>query len=183
MKILLKLLKGIIGIVALIIFLLIMVFKCEENRSVDDVFKCVDERLGIERNDYRIHGRAARLFVLQDPSALQKIKLNKSGREKIEQYILHYQDTLESLYVPESIRRYYKPVFDRANTHLSNNLPDNLDLDIISEILEDSNEAYIRMQTSQVDRYFEQFCWLGGDYWKIIVDRNRGIIYREYGSI
>jgi hypothetical protein len=183
MKILLKLLKGIIGIVTLIIFSLIMVFKCEENRSVDDVFKCVDERLGIERNDYRIHGRAARLFVLQDPSALQKIKLNKSGREKIEAYILHYQDTLESIYIPESIRRYYKPVFDRANTRLSNNLPDNLDLDIISEILEDSDEAYIRMQTSQVDRYFEQFCWLGGDYWKMIVDRKRGIIYREYGSI
>lgn len=183
MKLLLKFIKGIVGTIALVLLALIILFKCEEYQCVDNAFKEVDERLGIDSRDYRIQGRAARVFVLQDPSALQKIRLNKRGREKIEKYILHYQDTLNGFSVPESVSRDYKPRFDRPNCMLINSLPEHVSLDIFTEIIEDSEEAYIRMQTSQVERYFEQFCWLGGDFWKIIVDRKKGVIYRQYGSI
>ena len=186
MKLLLKLIKGIIGIIGIFAFIILSVvilFKCDEAKRVDYAFMIVDERLGIEREDYCVKSRVARLFGLQDPIALQKVKLNRKGREKIDKYILQYQDTLKGLNIPESVSKYYKPRLDRSNCNLSNGLPDNVDLDIFSEIIEDSEDAYVRMQTSQVGRYFEQFCWLGGDFWKIIVDRKRGVIYREYGSV
>ena len=182
MKLLLKFIKGIIGIFMLVFLSVMTLLKCEEAKIVDYAFKSVDERLGIGRDDYRVQSRTARLFCLQDPIALQKVKLNRKGRDKIEKYILQYQDTLKGLRVSESISKDYKPRLDGVNSRLSNSLPDNVYLDIVSEIIEDSEDAYIRLQTSQVGRYFEQSCWLGGDFWKIIVDRNRGVIYREYGS-
>lgn len=183
MRFLLKFIKMILILFVSVILFVSLLFRWEETTCVDNVFKCVDERLGIERGDYRIRSRAARLFVLQDPVALQKIILNKKGREQIEKYISHYQDTLQRLSIPKSVHLDYEPRFDKSNCRLSNSLPNHANLKMVSEIIEDSEAAYIRLQTSQVGRYFEQYCWLGGDYWKIIVDREEGIIYREYGSI
>ena len=94
-----------------------------------------------------------------------------------------YPSTSVKAIVSEHINKTYKPKIDYRTAQLDNSLGDGHSLEIYGEVLEDSEDAYVKMQTSQVGRYFEQFCWLGGDYWKIIVDRKREIIYREYGSI
>ena len=155
-----------------------------QNTSDGDVFKCVDTRLGIEAIDYRVVRQSYHIHGFQDPSMVQKIKLNSRGRTKIEEYMAIYQDTLNALdRYPDNVYESYRPVLNYSKAHLDNGLSDRDRLEIYGEILEDTEDAYVRMQTSQVGRYFEQFCWLGGDYWKIIIDRKRGIIYREYGSI
>ena len=115
---------------------------------------------------------------------VQKIKLNARGREIVNQYVLSYQTNLSGIgQVSEHINKAYEPKIDYRTAHLDNSLGGNHSLENYCEILEDSEDAYVRMQTSQVGRYFEQFCWLGGDYWKIILDTKTGVIYREYGSI
>ena len=117
MKLLLKLIKGIIGIFVLIVLSVIILFKCDEAKRVDYAFMIVDERLGIEREDYCVKSRVARLFGLQDPIALQKVKLNKKGREKIDKYILQYQDTLKGLNISESVSKYYLLVLEPTSAN------------------------------------------------------------------
>lgn len=151
------------------------------NSDGGEVFKCVDTRLGIENADYRVLRQSYRIYGFQDPSMVQKIKLNARGREIVNQYVLSYQTNLSGIgQVSEHINKTYKPKIDYRTAQLDNSLGDGHSLEIYGEVLEDSEDAYVKMQTSQVGRYFEQFCWLGGDYWKIIIDRKRGIIYSSY---
>ena len=173
-----------LGIIIVLGLFITLITRPVQNRNRGDVFKCVDTRLGIENTDYRVLRQSYHIHGFQDPSKVQKIKLNARGREIVSQYVLCYQTNLSGIgQASEYISKAYKPKIDYRTAHLDNSLDDSYRLENYCEILEDSEDSYVRMQTSQVGRYFEQFCWLGGDYWKIIIDRKRGIIYREYGSI
>ena len=158
--------------------------KYQEIKSVDTAFEEVDTRLGISRSDYNVVRRGAKIWVIQDPSVIQKIKLNAKGRAKLDGYVLSYKDSLQTIgNQSQSVHQSYTPFVDYSRCHLNNGLPSHIHLKSFNEILEDTEDAYTRMQTSQIGRYFEQFCWLGGDYWKMIVDTQTGVIYREYGSL
>lgn len=184
MKSLVKLAIGVINLSLLTVLGFLAYMKYQEIRCVDTVFEVVDSRLGIVRGDYNIVRRGARIFVMQDPSALQKIKLNAKGRAKVNEYVLAYTDSLQTIgNQVQSVQKNYAPVVDYSKCYLSNSIPGNVYMKSFNEILEDTEEAYTRMQTSQVGRYFEQYCWLGGDFWKVIIDTKTGIIYRKYGSI
>lgn len=179
-----RFLKKALGVTITIGLLITLITRLVSNSNGEDIFKCIDTRLGIENTDYRVVRQSYHIYGFQDPSMVQKIKLNARGREIVNQYVLSYQTNLSRIgQVSEHINKAYKPKIDYRTAHLDNSLGDSHSLENYSEILEDSEDAYVRMQTSQVGRYFEQFCWLGGDYWKIILDTKTGVIYREYGSI
>ena len=183
MRLVFKILSWIISALVTLVIVFLIIIKISTNKTVDYAFESVDQRLGIERADYRIIRRKSRLFGLQDPVAIQKIKLKSNGKDILDKYISSYQDSLKSLGgYPDEIIDMYKPSIDSEYCDIKNNLPDGT-LKIYSEILEDTNESFVKMQTSQLGRYFEQFCWLGGDFWRVIVDKEKGIIYRKYGSI
>lgn len=178
-----KILAWLIGVLVSLVIVFMVITKITVNRTIDYAFESVDQMLGIERGHYSIVRRDSKLFVLQDPVAIQKIRLKSNGKEILDRYISSYQDSLESLggYSPEIIDM-YKPSIDYDHCHIKNNIPERA-LKIYGEILEDTPESFVKMQTSQVGKYFEQYCWLGGDYWKIIVDTEKGVMYRKYGSI
>lgn len=178
-----KILAWLIGALVSLLIVFMVITKISINRTIDYAFESVDQMLGIERDHYRILRRDSKLFVLQDPVAIQKIRLKSKGKEILDRYISSYQDSVESLggYPPEIIDM-YKPSIDYEYCHIQNNIPERT-LKIYHEILDDTPESFVKMQTSQVGKYFEQYCWLGGDYWRIIVDTEKGIIYRKYGSI
>ena len=183
-KVIVKLTIGLVCLALLTILGFIACMKYQEIRCVDTVFESVDSRLGIVRSDYNVVRRGARILVMQDPTALQKIKLNAKGRAKVNEYILAYTDSLQNIgNQTQSVYQNYAPFVDYSKCYLTNSLPEDVYLKSFNEIIEDTEDAYTRMQTSQVGRYFEQYCWLGGDFWKIIIDTETGIIYREYGSI
>ena len=179
-----RLIKKVLCITIIPTLFIVITSRLIVNNRSENVFTCVDTRLGIDDADYRIVRQSFHRHGFQDPSMVQKIKLNARGREIVDEYVLCYQTNLSGIgQASEHIIKAYKPKIDYSTAHLDNSLGDSLRLENFGEILEDSEDSYVRMQTSQVGRYFEQFCWLGGDYWKIIIDRKRGIIYREYGSI
>ena len=76
MRVFVKLIICVVAFGLLTIIGVLAYIKYQEIKSVDTAFEEVDTRLGISRSDYNVVRRGAKIWVIQDPSVIQKIKLN-----------------------------------------------------------------------------------------------------------
>lgn len=120
---------------------------------IDEKFALVDEMLGIERRDYSVCRRGSYMSRLQDPVVAQEIKLKAKGVERINGYVLSYQTNLLTISQPsEFVKNAYKPSLDFDYARLDNGLGEGYPISNYSEILEDTPQSFVKMQTYQVGK-------------------------------
>lgn len=153
-----------------IVAMLILAIKVRNIYAINSTFEEANAMVGISNSDYRIK-RSLSNFSWREPDYVQKIKLNRKGREKIDVFI---DSKADSILIKSVVYEDIKINTTKNNIgRISNSLDTGYNLWCHGSELD-------RLCIYKSGKYIEIYypttaCY----YWRMILDREKYIIYRE----